>query len=143
MQLKLIRTKLTTKSTIGKLFINEVFYCYTLEDVDRGLASNMSLTDINNRKIKTLTAIPRGTYNVIITFSPHFNIDLPLLLNVSGFEGVRIHKGNKPEDTEGCILVGLFEAGDTITNSKDAFDPLFLKLKQALANKETISITIS
>jgi hypothetical protein len=119
MKLLLKRITKTNNSTIGELYINGVFQCYTLEDKEREV------------KIKNETAIPKGTYKVIINRSNRFKIDLPLLLNVPNFEGVRIHSGNSNHDTEGCILVGQTRATDFIGNSRKAFKNLFDKMKLA------------
>src|SRR5437588_5321023 len=95
---------------------------------------SLSLEDVvraDGVKIPHETAIPAGRYTVDITFSPRFNRDLPLLLNVQGFLGIRIHPGNTANDTEGCILVGRHRAGNAITESRAAFDALFPKLETA------------
>jgi len=126
MELLLKRIKKTDKSTIGELFVNGKFECYTLEDVEREV------------KIKGKTAIPKGTYKVGISMSNRFKKLLPILENVPNFEGVRIHTGNKPEDTEGCILVGLSKGTDAVWNSRLAFERLFPKMQKA----EKITITI-
>lgn len=80
-------------------------------------------------KVYGQTAIPAGTYQVVLNQSPRFKRVLPLLLNVPGFEGIRIHPGNKAEDTDGCILVGDAPAPDWLGQSKVAFDRLFAKLR--------------
>ena len=123
MQLKLIRKTFTDRSTIGELLVEDSFECFTLEDVVREV------------KIPGQTAIPAGTYEVTVTFSNHFQKRLPLLLDVPNFEGVRIHSGNRPEDTEGCILVGTSKGSpDRIDNSKAAFAALFSKVEAAFRN---------
>ena len=119
MELKLKRLHKTDKSTIGELSIDGVFECYTLEDVERDV------------KVYSKTAIPKGEYKVIINQSNRFKKLMPLLLNVPNFEGVRIHSGNKAEDTEGCILVGQTRSLDFIGNSKKAYDKLFKKMQLA------------
>ncbi|MBG7619359.1 hypothetical protein I5R65_07775 [Herbaspirillum sp. AP02] len=119
MKLLLQREPSTKKSTAGKLFIDGVFECYTLEDSVRA----------RGVKVYGQTAIPAGTYQVLLTQSPRFKRVLPLLLNVPGFEGIRIHPGNKAEDTDGCILVGDAPAPDWLGQSKVAFDRLFTKLR--------------
>lgn len=114
--------------TVGKMYIDNIYECYTLEDVVR-----------TGAKVNGQTAIPTGTYNVIINHSNRFNRDLPLLENVPNFTGVRIHSGNTSANTEGCILVGTTWSGkDFIGNSKVAFNKLFEKLKTA--KKVTIKI---
>jgi hypothetical protein len=114
--------------TIGKMYIDNIYECYTLEDVVR-----------KGAKVNGQTAIPTGTYNLIINHSNRFNRDLPLLENVPNFTGVRIHAGNTSQHTEGCILVGTTWTGkDFIGNSKVAFNKLFDKLQKA--KKVTIKI---
>lgn len=126
MKITVKRLYKTDTSTIGELLIDGVFECYTLEDVEREV------------KVKSETAIPKGTYKVIINQSNRFKRLLPLLLNVPNFEGVRIHSGNSNHDTEGCILVGQTRGKDYIGKSRKAFDKLFKKMQAA----KDITITI-
>lgn len=128
MKIQIKRLHKTKNSTIGELTIDGKFECYTLEDIEREV------------KIKAETAIPKGTYKVIINQSNRFKRLMPLLLNVPNFEGVRIHAGNTNHDTEGCILVGRTRGVDFIGQSRKAYDSLFKKMKEA---KEDISLTIS
>jgi len=127
MKLHLKRLHRTDKSTIGELTIDGKFECYTLEDIERDV------------KIKAETAIPKGTYKVIINQSNRFKRLMPLLLNVPNFEGVRIHAGNTNHDTEGCILVGRTRGVDFIGQSRKAYDSLFKKMQEA----KEITLTIS
>lgn len=131
MKLTLPRTDFDAESTIGTLYVDGKFECYTLEDAVR-----------DGPKVYGKTAIPVGTYEVRITYSNHFKRDLPLLMDVPGFEGVRIHPGNTADDTEGCILVGRTKAIDRINNSRDAFDSLYAKILAAWFRKEPITITV-
>ena len=94
MNLFLQRIAQTPEYTIGRLYINDNFFCNTLEDA------------VREEKIAGKTAIPEGIYNVVVNHSPKFKRDLPLLLDVPNFEGIRIHRGNTVKDTSGCILVG-------------------------------------
>ncbi len=126
MKLYLKRIHKTEHSTIGELYIDGKFQCYTLEDVEREV------------KIKNETAIPKGTYKIVITYSNRFKKQLPLLLNVPNFEGIRIHSGNTNHDTEGCILVGQTRSNDFIGSSRNSFNELFKKIK----NEKNIEITI-
>jgi len=126
MQITVKRLHKTNTSTIGELLIDGVFECYTLEDVERPV------------KIKNETAIPKGTYKVIINKSNRFKRLLPLLLNVPNFEGIRIHSGNTNHDTEGCILVGQTRGDNYIGQSRKAFAKLFKKMQAA----KEISLTI-
>lgn len=126
MQLTVKRLYKSENSVIGELLIDGIFECFTLEDTERPI------------KIKGETAIPVGTYRVIINQSNRFKRLLPLLLNVPNFEGVRIHSGNSNHDTEGCILVGQTRNKNYIGQSRKAFDKLFKKMQAA----KDITITI-
>jgi len=126
MNITVKRLHRTKNSTIGELFIDGKFECYTLEDVEREV------------KIKSETAIAKGKYKVIINQSNRFKRLLPLLLNVPNFEGVRIHSGNSNHNTEGCILVGKTRSIDYIGSSRVAFNSLFKKMQ--LAKEITITI---
>lgn len=121
MKLTVNRNQLTNKSTIGELWIDGKFECYTLEDVCR-----------KGIKISGQTAIPEGTYEVIIDYSNRFKKDMPHVLNVPGFEGIRIHPGNTAENTEGCLLVGMSKSNDFIGGSKAAFEKITTKLIEGL-----------
>ncbi len=131
MDIQLLRKELTTESTIGEMLINGTFHCFTLEDVVR-----------TGPKIYGNTAIPEGKYQVIINMSNRFKREMPLLIGVPGFEGVRIHSGNTSEDTEGCILVGMHKLPNKIYNCSPAYDGLMIKLKRAFFNEEKVFITI-
>lgn len=126
MKLLLKRLHRTEHSTIGELYVDGKFECYTLEDKERDV------------KIKSETAIPKGTYIVGITLSNRFKKLLPILINVPNFEGVRIHSGNTNHDTEGCILVGTTRSKDFIGNSRVAFQRLFKKMQSV----KDITLTI-
>jgi Family of unknown function (DUF5675) len=139
MKLKLVRAGFTDESTIGCLYIDGAFECFTLEDKVREVKGQ----PVEAWKIKGKTAIPRGTYPVSITPSNRFKRDLPLVANVPGFEGIRIHPGNTSADTEGCILVGQGKAANSITSSVKAFEPLFAKLQAAVKRGELISLEVS
>lgn len=132
MQLKVIAFKKTDKSTISRLYINGHFECFVLEDKDRGLKQSMPLAEILKNKLHGITAIPEGTYEVTVTYSNRFKKDLPLVLNVPGYEGIRIHPGNYDVDTEGCLLPGTGYSVDMVNNSRIAFEAFFRKLVAAL-----------
>lgn len=118
----LMRDIITPKSTVGQLFLNDKFECFTLEDVDRNLEA------YPDRKIKKETCIPRGFYKVVLSLSPKYKRVMPEVLYVPGFQGIRIHSGNTPVDTEGCILVGQTRADNFVGQSRLAYDALFRKL---------------
>jgi len=118
MELTLIRFDLDASRTIGRLYVDKASYCYTLEDTVR----------MDGVKVPGKTAIPTGRYAIAVTYSPRFKVVLPILLNVPGFDGIRIHAGNSAGDTEGCILVGHNLEGDYITSSRMALAGLIDKL---------------
>lgn len=140
--------------TIGKLYVDNDFFCNTLEDKDRGLTSNMSITEINKIKKPGITAIPTGTYNVRMDIvSPKYSKQgwyqkncngsrMPRLENVAGYQGVLIHPGNTDADSEGCILVGKNDVKGMVTKSKDYFLQLYKTLYTAYKRGEKIGITI-
>lgn len=138
MELKVKRIAKQPKYTIGKLYVDGKLFCDTLEDTDRGLTQDMTVDEITNAKIAGETAIPTGTYNVVITYSPKFNKDLPLIENVKGFEGIRIHTGNRADQTEGCLLVGHNKIVGQVCNSVKVFKELMAKMQEA----DTITLQI-
>ncbi len=131
MNLLVEREEFTANSTIGRLLIDGEFECYTLEDVVR-----------DGPKVMHQTAIPEGTYRVIINMSNRFKRELPLLMGVPGFEGIRIHPGNTSEDTSGCILLGTSKGTDLLGSSRLAFNPFFDKLQRALQGESQVWITV-
>lgn len=151
--MKLLLKRIAKKSayTIGKLYVDNVYFCDTLEDTDRGLTQNTSLDKIKSVKITNKTAIPTGTYNVTLNVvSPKYSkvswyIEnanggrVPRVLDVPGFDGILIHTGNDNGDTSGCILVGENKQVGKVLNSKDTFLKLYKKLKQS---KDNIILTI-
>lgn len=130
------RTAYRTNYTIGKLYVNGNYVCDTLEDKDRGLDDSLSEEYIKKIKVFGKTAIPADKYNVSITYSPHFKKNLPLVTNVKGFDGIRIHSGNTDKDTLGCILVGYNNVTGKVINSKEAL----AKLMSKLSGKITLEI---
>ena len=124
LKLLLVREIKTSKQTHGRLFkVDENgkrdFLCYTLEDAERPV------------KIKGETAIPTGTYTVIVTMSPRFKKELPLIMNVPNFSGVRFHGGNTEQDTEGCPLLGMVRHMDAISNCAPAVALVTKMIKEA------------
>ena len=132
MEITVLRKEWTDKSTIGDMLIDDKFYCYTLEDVDRQYNSNIRKLWRKELKIAGQTAIPYGRYEIIINWSNKFQCPMPLLLNVPDYEGVRIHAGNTDANTEGCILVGATQSKDFIGNSRSTFKSLFPMIREAL-----------
>ena len=135
MKLLLHRQTFSDKSSVGTLYVNGLKECHTLEDCDRHLEEG-------GEKVYGETAIPRNTYKVVITYSNRFKQPMPLLVDVPGFEGIRIHPGNTDQNTEGCILVGVGIGQDRLYNSRQAYERLFNKLEAAEALGEEITIEI-
>nr|DAX30840.1 MAG TPA: Protein of unknown function (DUF2778) [Caudoviricetes sp.] len=142
MEIKVNRIARKDGYTVGRMSLNNKYFCDTLEDTDRGLADTMQVNEILAKKVKAQTAIPTGKYDVILTFSPKFKRVLPLLLNVKCYEGVRIHAGNSAEDTEGCLLVGENKAKGQVLNSRATFERLMAILLECEKRKEKVTITI-
>lgn len=134
MELKLNRIFLGSSATIGELLVNDKHLCNTLEDRVRP----------EGEKVYGKTAIPEGTYEMVLSYSPRFKKILPEILNVPNFTGIRIHCGNSSADSSGCILVGTWdgEKEDWVGNSRIAFDELMALLEEATNNKEKVTITV-
>ena len=142
MEIEVKRIARKERYTIGNMYVDDTYFCDTLEDADRGLADTMEIDEILENKLKGITAIPTGKYDVILSFSPRFKRVLPLLLNVKGFEGIRIHSGNTAEDTEGCLLVGENKEKGKVLNSRATFERLMAILLECEKRKEKVTITI-
>ena len=141
--------------TIGRLYVDGIYYFNTLEDKDRGLKQTDSLDYIKARKVAGETAVPKGTYGVAMNVtSPKYAAvswywnfcqgKMPRLLAVPGFDGILIHPGgsNGALDTRGCILVGLNKKVGKLTDSKACFQQLYRLMKAAADRGEEISIEI-
>ena len=140
MENKLIRDGFGVDFTEGKLFVDGVFECYTVEDTDRKLEEDIS------KKVYGQSAIPRGIYEVILSMSNRFKKIMPETIGVPGFSGIRIHTGNSSKDTEGCIILGMTNDrldDNWIGGSKVAVAAFVEKLKIALDNGEKVTIEIS
>ena len=149
----LVRKAKKPEYTIGKLLINGVKFCDTLEDTDRGLTSEMSLEDILKVKIPTKTCIPTGVYVVNMdTVSGRLGANpfyksicggkVPRLSSVKGFDGILIHAGNISADTSGCILVGENKKVGKVLDSKVTFAKLYDVLEKYYKAKEIIYIKV-
>ena len=140
--MRLTLRRITNKKDycIGRLYINGVYFCDTLEDTDRGLSDTMTEEDIKEMKVYGQTAIPTGIYTVLLTYSPKYKKVMPLINNVKGYSGIRIHSGNTAKDTEGCLLVGKNTKVGMVTDSRNTYNALFKRLQQKGSNKITIEI---
>lgn len=134
--MKLILTRRFKGSdyTIGELFMDGAYFCDTLEDRVRNMPTEA--------KIAGVTAIPTGTYKVIVNRSPKFGRELPRLVDVPYFEGVLIHRGNTNKDTAGCILVGENKQKGKVLNSTGYELSITTSIKSAIDRGESVTITI-
>jgi hypothetical protein len=142
MELQLKRETFTDQSTIGTLSIEGKFECFVLEDQDRGLSDTMSLEKIAGTKVYGKTAIPYGRYEVDWTMSARFKVMMPILLNVKGYSGIRIHKGNTEVDSLGCLLCGTRKKNNMVTESTLATKNLYAKIEAAKKQGQRIYINI-
>lgn len=143
MELTIKRTITRNSYTLGKLYVDGVYFCDTLEDKDRGLTQDMNIGQIQLLKINGETAIPKGIYKVTLdVISPKFSKypfymetckgKLPRLIDVKGYEGVLIHVADGPKRdslVQGCIGVGNLSAEEYLMNGKKVFAELYNKLK--------------
>ena len=118
------------------------WFCNTMEPTARKLTSQMPQTVIRRHKIIGKTAIPTGRYRILITRSRRSGRWLPLLLNVKGFEGIRIHAGNKPEDTRGCILLGFNRRKGYVLDSTRCVLTLVKMMTEAIAKGEKVFVEV-
>ena len=139
--------------TISNLTIDGKWFCNVLEDKDRNLDSSMSIAKIRELKRPSITAIPRGTYEITLdVISPKYSTNsfykqvcngkVPRLLNVKGFEGILIHAGNTDKDSSGCLLVGVNKVKGQVVNSRETFKELYKLLKDKHDKGEKITIKI-
>ena len=144
MEIVVTRKTFGTKSTLGTLTIDGNPCCVTLEDLDRGLSSDMAVADIAKIKVQNETAIPTGRYQLGKLFWARFNQDYPHIQDVPGFAGVLIHGGVTDADTEGCILIGTsFVNDDYMTGQPQAKEFLFPKIFAALGAGEQVWLTVT
>lgn len=153
MKLTLNRKYKKDTYSIGKLYIDGVYFCDTVEDKDRGLTDKDSLEKIKATKVYAKTAIPLGTYKIAMgVISPKFsqkayyksfcNGRMPRLLNVKGFDGILIHRGTSANSSAGCIIVGKNTVVGGVTNSQYYFEKLYKLLDAAYKRGESIEIEI-
>lgn len=117
--LLLNRSIFTDKSTIGDMFIDGVWRCFSLEPTIR-------------KQDGVKLAMPQGKYELVMYDSPHFKKRVPLLLKVPGHDSIEIHPGNCPADTHDCILPGLGKDVDWVSDSEKAWEALVARIEEKL-----------
>lgn len=132
MKLDLWRLEKTGVSIIGRLSVNGMLECWTLENPDH----------LNSELGPQHICVPCGTYPVEMYNSPKFGFPVPIISDVPSRSFIEIHIGNQAKDTEGCILVGKNRGTDCISGSQLAFKALIPKIQDALAAGETVEITV-
>jgi hypothetical protein len=139
-EFNLRRNHFGVRSTVSEVTVMGRRLCYVLEDVVREEVG----VPVSEWKVKGETAIPAGRYEIVIDMSTRFGKLMPHLLNVPGFDGIRIHPGNTDHDTEGCLLPGTEVAPDNsaVLHSRAAFDTWFTLLAQTLHSGERCYITV-
>ena len=127
---------------VAPIKVNGISMIDTLEDKDRGLKDTMSTDEILNIEVKHETAIPAGNYYIDITYSSRFKKQLPIILNVKGFDGIRFHSGNSDKDSSGCVILGQNRVVGKVINSRVTCDKFISLLTGAKNKQEKITLTI-
>lgn len=139
MKLELLRMRQSPERTIGQLYIDGELFCFVLEDAVREKEG----VPVAEWKVWGKTAIPQGTYEVVLEDSPKFGPDTPTLLRVPCFAYIRIHAGNTEHDTEGCLIVGYKLTADNQSILYGTTKPALADLKEKIRlaqGKVTITI---
>lgn len=159
MKLKVKRTAKKANYTIGHLYMQDkqngqwVMLCDTIEDKDRGLDQSMSLANIERIKVKHKTAIPTGTYEIVMnvvsgTFvkKPQYKEfcggKVPRLKYVKGFSGILIHSGIDQDSSSGCIIVGENKVVGKVINSWATFKRIYSLMKASANKGEKITLIV-
>ena len=142
MHLKLVRDILMPNFTLGILYVDDQFQCYTCEDTVRGDGDPATVAQWKQWGI---TAIPYGTYPVDMRYSPHFGKDMAHVENVPGFTEIMIHNGNTTKDTDGCVLVGTMRDNNagSVQNSILALEDLMKHLQIGFISGDMVTLEIA
>ncbi len=139
MNLRLIREPSVDNAfTPGLLLVDSRFFCFTVEDVIRERAG----VPVDLWKVQDHTAIPQGRYRVVVSRSQRFGVDLPEVLNVPGFTGIRLHSGNRATESSGCILPGLRRNATGVLDSRMAMSGLMSFFQMAKADADPVWLTV-
>lgn len=142
MEIKVIRKFKREEYTIGEMLVNGQHFCDTLEDKDRGLRSDMTLSQIKKIKVYAQTAIPYGTYKVSVYFWPKHRKNFPLLHDVPGFTGILIHGGANAGHSAGCILIGENKIKGGLVNCEKYVRMLTTMCDEAIKRGDVVKVTI-
>ena len=142
MELNLRRLTFKENYTEGQLFVDGAYFCDTLEDRTRDFNKDGDLDDPGETKVYGETAIPFGTYNVVMSYSNKFKKVMPEIQHVKGFEGIRIHAGTLPQHTLGCVLCGVYEKDGRLTKPRETIKELYPLIQDAINRKEQVKIII-
>jgi hypothetical protein len=142
MKIKIIRKYRKTDYTIGEMYIDGRFFCSTLEDTDRGLQSDMPLSELKAKKKYGITAIPTGRYKVKMTYWAKYKKYYPELCNVPGYTSILIHGGKNATATLGCVLVGENKIKGGLINSGKYVEELRQKITAEIKAGKEVYITI-
>lgn len=134
MKLDLQREPSANGATLGALYIDDLWVCWTIEDQIREKLG----VPVDQWKIYGKTAIPAGAYRVVVNQSPRLGFPTPLLIDVPGFTGIRIHPFNRAEESLGCIGPGMERSASSVLESRRAFNMLM----HAIAGVQDITINI-
>ena len=136
------RLYLKENYTIGKMYVDGVYLCDTLEDRVRDYNKDGDLLDEGEEKVYGETAIPYGRYRITVTLSPKFKRELPRLLAVPHFTGILVHEGRNSGSTSGCILVGENKIKGGLINSRPYVQELtsWIKIQESMGNAVYITI---
>lgn len=143
MELHLNRDIIVEKYSLGTLTVDGKGGFFTCEDTDRALDSADVLSHISSTKVMSQTAIPTGRYRVKTTWSPKYQRMMPLVCDVTGFKGIRIHSGNDADDSSGCILIGTVRTPTGVSHSKVACEWLYAEIAKVEANHGEVWLEIT
>lgn len=144
MKIEVKRYLLNKDHTIGHLYIDGKFYCWTMEDRDRNLSDSKSEEENMKMKVYGKTAIPIGEYRLIIDYSNKYRKMLPHILNVKAFDGIRLHSLNFASESLGCIGVGTYDESNPgmITKSRYAMGIIQPIIQKAIDAGERVTIDV-
>ena len=131
--ISVIRFDYQSNHTKSMIFVDGKFFCFGLEPEYKTA----------NRVFGQRDLIPEGDYKVILSYSPKFKRVLPEVLNVPFNSGIRIHPGNYPHNTSGCLLPGSYFVESTLIQSKVKFTELYDLIYKWIVDKCEVCIDYS